>query len=657
MAGGRFFRAPFLEGRRFLLSQEGLPGSLACMARASPSPSVPASASPLEWTAIALLVVNLAWTLWCLGGYRPETRLISGWLLTGALVVLAADRVLRSGAPPWHPAGFWLLPFLVYAAFNVVFVTPVSWLGWMDWWGWAQAAGTFWIAVNTWRVAALRRMLVSTLAGLAVAAVGLALYQRWVDPEWLPMGRTQSYQFIGRSGGPFGIPNSLGAFLALLLPAGIQWMGTRREMSRLARVGSGAFVALVLVGLLLTVSRGTWLALLIAMVVWPLMNPRRSLLRRLTRSGGMLFGGVAILLFAYALLPGVRVRLDALLTDGGERTRPFMWQGAWNLFLDAPVAGTGAGSFNVLFERHRGAGFRDDPQWAHNEYLNTLSDYGLTGFALAFFLPAALAARAWGRAGRTAVLSGKERAWAIGLLAFGLTLGVDFHLKLPALAMTAALVAGAWCSRWTVAGEPGTMSLGGRCGSAGAAVAGMALFAMIVAPMFRAESMRYSARRMLDAFAEGRISPQNEVVFLQSASDRFAQAVTTHAGNAQAWSDLSYSASLLARVQPAAGRELGMEAERAARGAISLCDVAPEFWWRLGVALDMQGRWTEAGAVFASALSLAPHHPHGWYYQAYHYSLNRTTLPLARTSLAICLRLDPGYGPAESLRESLKAER
>ncbi len=627
------------------------------MAPASPTPPVLASASPLEWTAVALLSANLGGTLWCLGGYRPEARLISGLLLTVALTVLVTDRVLRRDAHAWHPAGFWLMPFLVYAAVNVLVVTPVPWLGWMDWWGWAQAAGTFWIALNTMGVPVLRKTLMATVAGLAVAAVGLALYQRLVDPEWLPLGRTQSYQFIGRSGGPFGIPNSLGAFLALLLPAGVRWLKPRRKTSWLMRAAAGAFVALLLTGLLLTVSRGSWLALLVALAVWPLLNPRRPLHRRLARAGGMLVAGAAVVVLAYATLPGVKVRVDALLTDGGERTRPFMWRGAWNLFLDAPIAGTGAGSFNVLFERHRGEGFRDDPQWAHNEYLNTLSDYGLVGFALLFLLPASLAWRAWSRAGRPPVLSGEERAWAIGLAAFALTLGIDFHLKLPALAMTAALVAAAGCGRWTANGVPAAMSPLGRGASVGFATAWIVMVAAVVTPVQRGEAERYGARRTLDAYAERRISPVDEAAMVRSASDRFARAVTIHPGNAQAWSDLSYAASLLARVQPSSSRALGIEAERAARRAIAVCPVAPEFWWRLGVALDMQGRWTEAGATFAEALVLAPHHPHGWYYQAYHYSLKTATRPLARTSLAICLRLDPGYGPAESLRESLKAER
>ena len=44
----------------------------------------------------------------------------------------------------------------------------------------------------------------------------------------------------------------------------------------------------------------------------------------------------------------------------------------------ALVTGGGAGSYNVLLERFRPENFPDDAQWAHNDYLNTLSDFAHT---------------------------------------------------------------------------------------------------------------------------------------------------------------------------------------------------------------------------------------------------------------------------------------
>ena len=48
----------------------------------------------------------------------------------------------------WNPAGWWLVPFLGYAAVNVAVVSRVGWLGWWDWLGWAQRVVTFWLVLD-----------------------------------------------------------------------------------------------------------------------------------------------------------------------------------------------------------------------------------------------------------------------------------------------------------------------------------------------------------------------------------------------------------------------------------------------------------------------------------------------------------------------------
>lgn len=48
----------------------------------------------------------------------------------------------------WHPAGWWLVPFLGYAAVNVAVVSRVGWLGWWDWLGWAQRVVRLWLVLD-----------------------------------------------------------------------------------------------------------------------------------------------------------------------------------------------------------------------------------------------------------------------------------------------------------------------------------------------------------------------------------------------------------------------------------------------------------------------------------------------------------------------------
>ncbi|HYD85666.1 MAG TPA: hypothetical protein VEA63_16475, partial [Opitutus sp.] len=179
-----------------------------------------------EWTQLALLVANLAWTTFCLGGYRAETMVASS-ALTGALFAVhlagwaggwSASSSTRLNATKFHPAGWLFVPFVIYAAVNVARISPVPWIGWRDWLGWVQMIAVFWVVLNGVRSRATRATLGWSLVAIGFAAVLLACYQRFVQPDWLAMGRTQADQFLGRASGPFGIPNSLAALLLLLLP-------------------------------------------------------------------------------------------------------------------------------------------------------------------------------------------------------------------------------------------------------------------------------------------------------------------------------------------------------------------------------------------------------------------------------------------------------
>jgi Flp pilus assembly protein TadD len=135
--------------------------------------------------------------------------------------------------------------------------------------------------------------------------------------------------------------------------------------------------------------------------------------------------------------------------------------------------------------------------------------------------------------------------------------------------------------------------------------------------------------------------------------DAFARAVALDPKNAQAWADLSYALSLWMHEEPARTKELGREAEVAARRALALTAVLPEAWVRLGVALDMQDRWVEAGQYFARAVELAPAAVNFRYYFAYHLSLRPVTQALARSTVDACLLLDPYHRAAQALRHQL----
>jgi O-antigen ligase len=526
-------------------------------------------------------------------------------------------------------------------------VTPVGWLGWTDWLNWTQAALVFWIVLNGVEAPACRRFLAAVLVAVGVASALLGAYQHFARPDWLMLGHTQASQYIGRSSGPFGIPNSLGTLMALLIPPVGALALAKAGLPSLRVACALALVALA-AGFVLAVSRGAWLSLAAAFVLRQLLAPGKRLGRRIGAAAAAAASVALLGVLIYALFPLMRERVDRLVTDVGEHSRPILWRGAFGIFLEHPVLGGGAGSFDTLFERFRPAGFLDQPLFAHCDYLNTLCDYGAVGFLLFF---GAAAVVAW----RCARATGLAGAAFVGLLAFALHLLVDFHLKIPALAMIGAAVSAmvtqqAWPKPTGSPGHPRPLA---RAAVFVFAAAFAVLTFAWTLPRSRAEALRHSARQVIDGMARSGADTSSQGDALAAAGAAFSRAVALDPANAQAWSDKAYAESLMGLARPADTVALGAAVVSDADRAVSLCPVRAEFWIRRGTGLDMERLWVDGGDCYIRALQIAPMRADGWYYQAYHLSLKPTELESALAALNVCLRLDPGLLLAQSLRQRL----
>lgn len=601
----------------------------------------------------AVLAANLAWTTLCLGGARPDTWLVTSALNALLFLIFFLSRAAAPGAR-LHAAGWLLAPFLIYAAANAAWVTPVPWLGWWDWLAWAQMLGVFWVVLNAVRARATRATLLGMLITLAVTAVVLACYQRFVQPDWLMLGRVQAAQFWGRSSGPFGLPNSLAGLLILLLPVtGV--LACRRGASAAQRVGWGYLTLVVLFGLGLTISRGGWLALAAVLVAWPLLAGRGPLGRKAVRAVGAALAIGAALAALWFTVPGVRERLQAFRAESGERTRPEMWRGAWRIFCDHPVFGSGAGSYNIVFERYRPPHYQQEPVTAHNEYLHTLSDYGAVGFLLFFGAVGVIAWRCRGpkAADRDDWLDGPALTGglAAGLMAVALHSLVEFHFKIPALALIIAVVAALLVQRrW-----PAAAISAGRGERLGYAAAGLAVVLAVfwAGPLIRGEEERFRARLKIDELSTKNIPVEKWSAVLLPARAGLRRAVTQSPGNGAAWCDLAYATALSGHIEVNRIPELGRGAEVAAARALACSEAVPEFWVRHAVGLDMQGRWAEADTSFAEALQRGPNRVGTWYNYAFHLSIGGHHPKEAWQAVETCLRLDPGNREAQALRQQL----
>jgi len=231
-------------------------------------------------------------------------------------------------------------------------------------------------------------------AGSLLNLVGLVFYGAWY------YGGIAS-AFVhghGRFSGLLVDPNAFGGYLVVLLLLQMALLSIRagREVlvSLIWTVNSG----LLGIGLLLTRSRGAWLAL-VAGGLTLLWSARREIrMRRAVVAVAVLTGGAAII-FAVAgprlldILPGVLSPLNVIVRweQIGSGLEHFVQSPVWGIGLDV--------------SRHLGS------RWIiHNTYVWFLAEMGLIGFgALALLL--LRVGRNWRGALRS---SGPLRAWAVG---------------------------------------------------------------------------------------------------------------------------------------------------------------------------------------------------------------------------------------------------
>jgi len=350
--------------------------------------------------------------------------------------------------------------------------------------------------------------------------------------------------------------------------------------------------------------------------------------------------------------------MEPFLDGRLELSRPKIWSTGVAIWADHPWIGSGAGSFGFVFDGYRPPRFPDAPRWAHNDYLNTLTDHGVAGFALWAGAGLAMLGLGWRgikRSQRTgtpaanlfALTKWKLGLW-LGLVAFALHLLVDFHTRIPALAYAAAMVMALLLRdepglRWNV--PRGVAWVGGGV----LALSAIGLATKVARPLYRAEGWRAEARRSIDRYA---VRPEGDLRALaRTARSALIRAVRANPGNAQAWADLAYASTLAVGTQDRAAA--GYSAEMAADPALALCPTKAEYWVRKGAALDLQLGRPEAEACFVRATELSPNSARWWYYYAEHLRAFPQRQVDALRALETCLALDPYYPPAERLRQRI----
>jgi tetratricopeptide (TPR) repeat protein len=411
------------------------------------SPERPRPIALATWIAILLLAL---WLVFVGGGWQgihtTALRLASVVLAGAGLAAWAVAAMLR---PAWRPASM-LLPAWVAALFSLGVSTAASRYPRVsvEYLAYAIILGALYLL--------LVRLLAQPFfrARLGALAVGLCLVvslaflvlvvEHWID-WWALVGRiTVPPLRPDFEGLTFGNPSAVLTMAVLTLCPAVAHLGGSAAGRRVA-AGLAIGVALVIV---LSGSRAGWLAIALAIAIvggaWLLTDGRsaaRTFASAVLRQGPArlvtIAGGAMVAFAAVALAPAVLRRL----TEGGEDLRAGYIAAAVRMSGEAPLLGTGPGTWVVQRIRYTLPTEVDYyiPH-AHDVPAQTAAELGMVGSVAGVVL---LASLAW--LIRDALRDGDaaRRRWgwaaAFSLVYFGAHQLFDFYLNMPAFLFAAAL--------------------------------------------------------------------------------------------------------------------------------------------------------------------------------------------------------------------------
>jgi O-antigen ligase len=366
-------------------------------------------------------------------------------VLTGGVLVLWLARLWLNRRPQllWPPICWAVLAFCVYAIVRYR-TADIEYIARHEMLRVLVYGFLFFAILNNLHRQESTQIITFSLIIVAMAISFYALYQFVTDSDHV-WGLVSPYKH--RGSGTYVCPNHLAGFLEILLPLGLAYTVTGR-LKPLARVFIGYAVLVMLCGLIVTGSRGGWIAASLAMLgfLGILICQRGYRIPALLALASLVVAVLVVLPNSFAL----QIRLRHVVTDKGninDDMRFALWRPAYRMWQDHPWWGVGPGHFDARFRNYRPEGVQRSPERVHNDYLNTLVDWGVAGTVLvasAWLLLGVGVASAWHSvrlsSGDLGKRSGSNKfAFVVGaglaLVAILLHSCVDFNMQVPANAI------------------------------------------------------------------------------------------------------------------------------------------------------------------------------------------------------------------------------
>ena len=362
----------------------------------------------------------------------------------------------------WPPICWGVLAFVAYAVVCYL-MAEVEFLARQEMIKVLVYAALFFAVVNNLHKQETTQIVGLTLIFLAMLISLYAVYQFLTtsDHAWHLL-KPEGYR--KRGSGPFLNPNHLAGYLEMILPLALAFTLTGR-FQMLMKVFLAYAALAIFAGLSSTISRGGWLAAATSLVVFFAWLWRE----RDYRKRASIVLGVLVLVFALFLWKadiGPERRERFVVAAQVEDVRFRLWQPAVALWKDHFWFGAGPAHFDYRFRQYRPAGpvLQHRPDRVHNDYLNTLADWGLVGAAIVLSCWAAFyyqVFRGWKFVQRSQNDLGARRSnksafvagGAIGLLAILVHSFWDYNMHVPANAILAVTLMAIVASHYRFASE------------------------------------------------------------------------------------------------------------------------------------------------------------------------------------------------------------
>jgi len=295
----------------------------------------------------------------------------------------------------------------------------------------------FYLTIHTVRTRSQFRQLIYLIIGIATFLSIFGLFKLAGSnpfPWWDYVDLKNVY--VGRMTSTFGCPNHLAGYMemAILLILGLFLLGYRSGI-----VFVLAYLSfLLLTALVLTLSRGGWIASLLGLsfMSFALLTSRYFQRKKLIMA--LIGGFLAMALIVLASTPVVEriLTIEQREDIPNFSARVTAWGGIVEMIKDYPVLGIGPGTFSFIFTQYQPPGLKAHYTMAHNDYLHFTSEVGLPLIAIIVWMIIALYRKGFRKfKNPSRLVRGITLGAMSGITAILVHSISDFNLHIPANAL------------------------------------------------------------------------------------------------------------------------------------------------------------------------------------------------------------------------------